>query len=317
MLDASTNNENKTENENENENKFVIKIKDSVANQEPSFFENGQYINFIRNVTPESGGDIIVNEGDAVIYTDLFVENIDVKSKYNIALLVESQAVNRWCYDYIANNNKKFDIVLTFDRTLLDRGENFIFNVFGTCWLHDSYIKIWDKSKLCSTVTSSKVFTSGHFFRREVTEYIKNNKSEIDIYGSNYLHLPYVTTRPFDKDHGWRHISNGKINALRDYMFSITIENNKEDYYFSEKLIDCFLTGTIPIYYGCPSISNFFNIKGIIVFDTLIDLINILPTINTELYESMVPYIQENYNIAQNYKTFKINEHALIDLMNN
>ena len=42
-----------------------------------------------------------------------------------------------------------------------------------------------------------------------------------------------------------------KEDGLCDYMFSVAIENSNQ--YFSEKLLDCFLTGTIPIYYATPS----------------------------------------------------------------
>lgn len=98
-------------------------------------------------------------------------------------------------------------------------------------------------------------------------------------------------------------------------MFSVTIENNKQDYYFTEKIIDCFLTGTVPIYYGCPSIGKFFNINGIIVIDSLDDIIRILPTITVDLYNQMKPYIEENYKTAQKYKTFVFNEEAILDVV--
>ena len=61
-----------------------------------------------------------------------------------------------------------------------------------------------------------------------------------------------------------------------DYRFSIVIENCKRDYWFTEKLIDCLRTGTIPIYWGCPSIGDFFDIRGFILFDDINDLENIL-----------------------------------------
>jgi hypothetical protein len=84
---------------------------------------------------------------------------------------------------------------------------------------------------------------------------------------------------------------------------------------FTEKLIDCFLTGTIPIYYGCPSIGKFFNIKGIIVIDNIHDLANVIPTLNIDLYNTMMPFMEENYNTSQNYKTFKINEQAILEMI--
>ena len=297
-------------------NKIRIKLKDGTCNHAPSFIEDSDFIHYIKNLTPNSNGDVSVDEGDIVIYTDLFLKNIDTKAKYNIALLIEGRELHRSYYDYISNNNKNFDLVLTFDKTLLERGENFAMNLYGTCWLHDSYINLWNKNKLCSMVTSNKRETLGHCFRHIITDCIKNNNIKVDIYGGNYLNLPYMTSRAFTKEHSGRHISNCKINALKDYMFSITIENCKQDYYFTEKIIDCFLTGTVPIYYGCPSIGKFFNINGIIVIDTLLDLMNVLSSINIELYNTMKPYIEENYNIAQQYKNFNINEKAILDLIN-
>jgi hypothetical protein len=296
--------------------KIIIKVKDGTVNHEPSFIKDNEFIHYVRNLSPNSNGDVNIDKDDIVIYTNLFQRFIEPKAKYNIALMMEGQEYHRSYYDYISNNNNKFDLVLTFDKTLLERGENFILNLYGTCWLHDSYIKLYNKSKLCSMITSNKTVTSGHRFRHIITDYIKHNHSAIDIYGGNYLNLPYMTTTAFTKEHSGRHISNCKINALKDYMFSITIENSKEDYMFTEKLIDCFLTGTVPIYYGCPSIGKFFNINGIIVINSLTDLSNILSTISIDLYTTMKPYIKENYNIAQQYKNFNINEKAILDLIN-
>jgi len=297
------------------QDKVIIKMKDGDSNHEPPFFQDTDKIHFVRNLDPNSDGDLSIEEGDIVIYTNKFQKNIDPKAKTNIALMSEGQEYHRTYYDYISKNNNKFDLVLTFDKTLLDRGENFKLNLYGTCWLHDAYINLWRKTKNCSMVTSNKRITSGHHFRGAITDYISKNKSDIDIYGGKYLHLPYFTSKNFDPDHSGRHITNGKIRALKDYMFSITIENSKEDYMFTEKLIDCFLTGTVPIYYGCPSISKFFNINGIIVIDSLADLINVLPTLNSDLYNKMKPHIEENYNTSQKYKGFQFNEEALLDII--
>jgi len=295
--------------------KIVVKLKDRNCSHEPHFFTDSDNIHYIRNLTPNGNGDLKVDVGDIVIYTNHFQKNIDPKAKKNIALMMEGPEINRTYYDYISNNNNKFDLVLTFDKTLLDRCENYKLNLYGTSWLHDSYIKIWSKSKVCSMVTSNKTATSGHKFRHVITNYITQHNVPVDIYGGNYLQLPHANTKAYSHDHTPRHITNGKINALKDYMFSITIENSKEDYMFTEKLIDCFLTGTVPIYYGCPSICKFFNTYGIITIDSLDDLTNILPTLNDNLYNKIKPYIEDNYNKAQQYKRFIINEKAILDII--
>jgi hypothetical protein len=295
--------------------KVIIKMKDGNTNHEPSFFHDTDKIHFVRNLDANSNGDLKIEQGDIVMYTNLFQKQIDPKAKKNIALMMEGKEYHRTYYDYISNNNKKFDLILTFDKTLLDRGENFRLNLYGTCWLHDNYIKIWEKSKICSMITSGKDVTSGHRFRNIVADYLNKYNKNVEIYGGIYKHLPYMTSKPFTPEHSGRHISNGKINALKDYMFSVTIENEKVDYDFTEKLIDCFLTGTVPIYYGCPSIGKFFNINGIIIIDNLQDLIDVLPSISIDLYNKMKPYIEENYNTAQNYKSFKFNESAILDVI--
>ena len=99
-------------------------------------------------------------------------------------------------------------------------------------------------------------------------------------------------------------------------MFSIVIENCKEDYYFTEKLIDCFLTGTVPIYYGCPSIAKFFNEKGILSFSNPKECFDIITTLTKEKYDEMLPFIKENFEKAQGYTKFKINEKHIVELLN-
>jgi len=84
-------------------------------------------------------------------------------------------------------------------------------------------------------------------------------------------------------------------------MFSIVVENQKMDYYFSEKLIDCFMTGTIPIYYGCPSISRFFDNNGIITFNSLPELSEIIKNLNVNSYYEKIQSIEKNFELSKNY----------------
>jgi len=294
--------------------KKVIKIKDDLCSHEPHFYHDTKHFTFHRNII--EGGDITIDPGDVVIYTDTSLEKRDSNAKTNIALLIESPEYHRRYYDYIEHNNHLFDMVLTFSKKLLDKGENYRFNAYGTTWLHESYRNIWEKSKLGSMIISNKSTTIGHRLRHEIANMISNqpDRPNIDIYGGNYNYMPYMTSKAYDPDHCGAHITNGKIVGLKEYMFSIVVENCKEDYYFSEKLIDCFLSGTVPIYYGCPSISRFFNANGILSFDTKEECMDIIRIITPEKYNKMLPYIKENYVIAQEYDKFKIDESNLLNL---
>jgi hypothetical protein len=84
-------------------------------------------------------------------------------------------------------------------------------------------------------------------------------------------------------------------------MFSVAIENASYESYFTEKIQDCFATGTIPIYYGSPDIGKFFNPKGIIILTDDFDL----SQLTEELYYDKLDAVKENLEIVEN---FLINE---------
>ncbi|KAH8064746.1 hypothetical protein JL722_1626 [Aureococcus anophagefferens] len=59
-----------------------------------------------------------------------------------------------------------------------------------------------------------------------------------------------------------------KAAAVAPYAFHVAIENVRRDGYFTEKLLDCFLLRTVPIYWGCPNLADFgFDATGVIVVD--------------------------------------------------
>ena len=56
-----------------------------------------------------------------------------------------------------------------------------------------------------------------------------------------------------------------KIKFLSSYKFSFAMENSKGDGYSTEKIIESFLAGTIPIYYGDYMVDEFLNPKAYIL----------------------------------------------------
>jgi hypothetical protein len=170
--------------------------------------------------------------------------------------------------------------IFTFDKDLLDINDNFILTPIGGCWIEEKDRIIHEKNKNISMILSSKINTSGHKLRHKV---IKSIGNIIDVYGNGYNSISY------------------KLESLQNYKYQIVIENVKKDFWFTEKLIDCFVTGTIPIYYGCPSIHNFFDINGIITFDTVEELIEKINDLKPNHYESKIESIEINFKKAQEY----------------
>ena len=79
--------------------------------------------------------------------------------------------------------------------------------------------------------------------------------------------------------------SQKRHDALIDYKFNLSIENEYQDNWISEKFYDNILTDTIPIYFGCKNIKEIYPEDGYI----LIENINDVNQINELLY-----YVEKN-----------------------
>ena len=94
-----------------------------------------------------------------------------------------------------------------------------------------------------------------------------------------------------------------KIQFLSNYKFSIAMENSEGDGYLSEKIVDSFLAGTIPIYYGGYMLDEIINqktyilIKGVKDMDEKIEYIKKIDN-DINLYKSIMkekPILDDNF----------------------
>lgn len=231
-------------------------------------YQKSKYIEWDRNP---------INIDDKfIVYTEKSFSDLS-SSNNKIAWLLESPAITN--HNWIKDNYHLFDMVFTNNKELLDIGDKFKFVPTGGCWIKPEDHYVYPKSKKISMITSDKYWTDGHKMRLSIMEKFK----EIDFYGRSINPINY------------------KLDGLKDYRFSVVAENTKKDYYFTEKLIDCFMTGTIPIYWGCPSIGNYFDERGMIIFDTLEDLEKIMWWASPEIYNLKLEYVRKNFEIAKDY----------------
>ena len=131
----------------------------------------------------------------------------------------------------------------------------------------------------------------------QVVESMNKAINRFDLYGRGF--------NPIDK----------KEEGLNDYKFSIVIENEFMENWFTEKLVDCFRTKTIPIYKGCPNIKDFYNEKGIIFFNSMEELSSILNDVNQNgdsIYDSMKKELDDNYD--RSWADLEFNERVEIEI---
>jgi hypothetical protein len=129
-------------------------------------------------------------------------------------------------------------------------------------------------------VASPKTFVFGHNLRHNVARIYRDS---LDLFGGA---------------HGSNRIGKtiwDKEEALNDYRFQIVVENDKYETYYTEKLTDCFATGTIPIYWGAPDIGDVFNKDGIIELTPSFDP----KDLTVDLYQSKMDAVRDNFERVQ------------------
>lgn len=225
---------------------------------------------------------LMTYDGTTVFTDDFIISPIvdSVKSTIKAAWLFEPPAIIPEIYQKIVDVENKFDFILTFDKQLLDRGPKYIKYIVGQTRVPDDIANFYEKSKHISLISSGKTMAPGHLFRGEIAHNL-SRKHNIDLWGYAF--------RPFEK----------KTEPLIDYQFNISVMNSKLDNYFTDILLDCFRLGTIPIFWGCPNIGEYFDVSGMETFDTIEDLDTILT--NLKPYKEYIRGAKENFYQAKKY----------------
>jgi hypothetical protein len=58
-----------------------------------------------------------------------------------------------------------------------------------------------------------------------------------------------------------------KWDGLAPYRYSLAVENTSKPDYWTEKIADCFLAWTVPIYFGCTNLEDYFPAEAFIRLD--------------------------------------------------
>tara|TARA_B100001113_G_C21076390_1_gene607831 strand:- start:652 stop:1509 length:858 start_codon:yes stop_codon:yes gene_type:complete len=237
-----------------------------------------------------------LHESPVSFHIDHGVIDIPVDpSKINYGWLCESSVILPGLVEMIlANTDHYKDLyrnIFTYDRRLLVEDPDFFkySQPPASSWIQNK--QIYKKTKLISFIGSNKRMCPGHNYRQQM---IKKYENVVDHYGRGFGQRELPST--INTDFG---VESGKILGLKDYMFSIAMENGVYDDYYCEKLTDCFSTGTIPIYWGSRSIDKYFDVDGVIFLEDLKDLSDL----SEELYQEKSKHIQNNLDLVKNMNT--------------
>ena len=203
----------------------------------------------------------------------------DTSGKPTYIWLLESKQIIPQYYQWIIDNyefvTSRVDGIFSCDKELCAKYPKISYSVINAVpWVQDR--KVHEKTKLVSMIASNKRMCEGHVRR---LQFVDKFRDKLDFYGRGFNEI------------------SCKEDGLKDYMFSVGIENAVYDTYFTEKLTDCFACGTIPIFYGCKGVTEYFNEDGIIFLDDNFDL----SMLTKDLYYSRMDAIKDNFERSINF----------------
>lgn len=225
--------------------------------------------------------------------------------------------------DYLLRMCNLYTKIYTFDDVILSQCPNAVYYSPACTWISKDFYENINISKkeyrISSTLSGSKNINNapGHVLR-QILHY---NQQIIQTYihipitffrsGKQVPHLPDLGNNPLLTANSQE---NMKEPLFDIYQFAIIIENSSQINYFTEKLIDCLITKTIPIYYGCPNIHEFFDTTGWIIIpasydykDAISHLIQHVSDLGINHYGHHMNVIEQNYITAKSYSDYYAN----------
>jgi len=177
---------------------------------------------------------------------------------------------------------------------------------------HCSYVpyhlplrSIEEKSKIMSITVFDKRFSLGNHYCNKIVELIVENNIPIDIFGKT------------EKDYRGKRSKPGSLNlfSLKEeysptdpfekYAFSIVIEENKSNSFYSDRLVTSMLSQSVPLYFGCDFLDkleeNVILLTGNLAKDMnmIVDILK-----NPEVYykDIDVEKVEKKVNLLKNAK---------------
>jgi len=230
----------------------------------------------------------------------------------NIMETIDGISHNYTLHDYAIKCCKYFNLIITWSEKILNNCSNAI------RFSHNSIISTKNLSLIEELANKEKKFevsflsgvkkiSQGHQFRQQVW----SEQQRIKI-----PRLFYYTLPDFDEEKGVRpgyseyskdlsHIPSGEApetwgkRVCFESMFHIAIENVKHKNWYTEKIGQAFISKVVPVYWGCSNLEDFgYDPKGVLYFNNIEELTNIVNNLTPEKYNEMLPYIEHNYQNA-------------------
>lgn len=217
-------------------------------------------------------------------YSDNKVMDCKKPGPKNIAWMLEPRSMINGAYEYVKYHADYFRYIFTHDTELLKLPNAYPF-VWAEVWLTTDT----PKTKGISICSSFKNWCPLHNARLELAKGFESNP-KVDVYFGDWNNPKIPNVQPAD--------------YLERYKFSIIIENDIDGLWYTEKILNCFSTKTVPIYVGSPTIGVRFNADGIIRVDDWHKIPEIVEHLDIDAeYDKRRAAIEDNFGRLDYYRT--------------
>jgi|LauGreDrversion4_1035100.scaffolds.fasta_scaffold17339_3 hypothetical protein len=198
------------------------------------------------------------NECDA-LFESVFSDKTYInKKKWRYTIFLNGESQQRILTDHFKNNYERVNQITNYNIILTGKLTNKTIKtvnlpLFIPYIYSNNYInilqnpmgrKVVPKKTICAVISNSNCQKRNYFLDR------LQEKVNIDYAGNFRNNIPKIPGA---------YNSDEILNFYSQYKFVICLENTKQETYITEKIINGFLSKTIPIYWGSDKICDYFN----------------------------------------------------------
>lgn len=217
----------------------------------------------LKELFKEQGYDLSTHDINKPEESDMIIcwgmpQEFPVKNHPNAYLfLFECEVVHP--HGWIKESHDQFKAVFTWHDGLVDNKKYFKFNF---PWGNDNEVKIGldHKDKFCTLIAGYKLYKHPlelyHDRIYAIRYFEEKHSDEFDFYGRGWPNK-FNPEQPLEYFPSYRGEIENKLSVLERYKFSICYENAKDfPGYITEKVLDCFAAGCVPVYWGASNITD-------------------------------------------------------------
>jgi len=186
------------------------------------------------------------------------VEKLACAPAHTLFVTMEPSTIKTYGYDFL----DQFGVIITSQEPWAITNRQAVYTQPALRWFYGEskdHLLTWDEmvsnvpekktGDLSAVCSNKKQKNTVHADRYAFVMRLKELIPEMELFGRG--------VRPVDD----------KADALDPYRYHIVIENHQAPHHWTEKLADAFLGLTLPFYYGCPNVFDYFPEDSLIPID--------------------------------------------------